>query len=113
MLELNGFYNMDCMEGMKQFPDKYFELAMADFHFKHSNTEYTYSEDGKRRTYKVCDICGAEQQNNYGLEVSHARRGAEGSYRLSLCGKCANKILPILEGALDEIHATVNELRND
>ena len=45
--------------------------------------------------------------------MSHARSGAEGSYRLSLCGKCANKILPILEGALDEIHATVNELRND
>jgi site-specific DNA-methyltransferase (adenine-specific) len=30
MLELNSFYNMDCMEGMKQFPDKYFELAIVD-----------------------------------------------------------------------------------
>lgn len=29
-LELNRFYNMDCMEGMKQFPDKYFELAIVD-----------------------------------------------------------------------------------
>lgn len=29
MLEA-GFYNMDCMEGMKQFPDKYFELAIVD-----------------------------------------------------------------------------------
>ena len=25
-----GFYNMDCMEGMKQFPDKYFDLAIVD-----------------------------------------------------------------------------------
>jgi DNA modification methylase len=25
-----GFYNMDCMEGMKQFPNKYFELAIVD-----------------------------------------------------------------------------------
>ena len=25
-----GFYNMDCMEGMKEFPDKYFELAIVD-----------------------------------------------------------------------------------
>ena len=25
-----GFYNMDCMEGMKQFPDKYFDLAVVD-----------------------------------------------------------------------------------
>lgn len=30
MLELNGFYNMDCMDGVKQFPDKYFELAIVD-----------------------------------------------------------------------------------
>ena len=30
MLELNEFCNMDCMEGMKQFPDKYFELAIVD-----------------------------------------------------------------------------------
>jgi site-specific DNA-methyltransferase (adenine-specific) len=25
-----GFYNMDCMEGMKEFPDKYFELSIVD-----------------------------------------------------------------------------------
>lgn len=30
MLELNKLYNMDCMEGMKQFPDKYFGLAIVD-----------------------------------------------------------------------------------
>lgn len=30
MLELNQLYNMDCLEGMKQFPDKYFELAVVD-----------------------------------------------------------------------------------
>ena len=25
-----GFYNMDCLEGMKKFPDKYFDLAIVD-----------------------------------------------------------------------------------
>lgn len=30
MIELNKFYNMDCMEGMKRYPDKYFELAIVD-----------------------------------------------------------------------------------
>ena len=25
-----GFYNMDCMNGMAQFPDKFFELAIVD-----------------------------------------------------------------------------------
>ena len=29
-LKLNTFYNMDCMEGMKLIPDKYFELAIVD-----------------------------------------------------------------------------------
>ena len=25
-----GFYNIDCMDGMKQFPDQYFDLAIVD-----------------------------------------------------------------------------------
>lgn len=25
-----GFYNMDCMDGMRQFPDKFFDLAIVD-----------------------------------------------------------------------------------
>ena len=39
MLELNGFYNMDCMDGMKQFPDKFFDLAIVD-------PPYGIGEDG-------------------------------------------------------------------
>lgn len=27
---MNRLYNIDCMEGMKQFPDKFFELAIVD-----------------------------------------------------------------------------------
>ena len=30
MLELNTLYNMDCMEGIKDIPDNYFELAIVD-----------------------------------------------------------------------------------
>lgn len=30
MLKLNQLYNMDCMDGMKEFPDKYFDLAIVD-----------------------------------------------------------------------------------
>ena len=25
-----GFYNIDCMQGMKEFPDNYFDLAIVD-----------------------------------------------------------------------------------
>jgi site-specific DNA-methyltransferase (adenine-specific) len=30
MLELNKLYNIDCMIGMKEFPDKYFDIAIVD-----------------------------------------------------------------------------------
>ena len=30
MLELNKLYNMDCMQGMKEFPDGFFDLAICD-----------------------------------------------------------------------------------
>lgn len=29
-MELNKLYNMDCMDGMKEFSDKYFDLAIVD-----------------------------------------------------------------------------------
>ena len=29
-MELNKLYNIDCMEGMKEFPDKFFDLAVVD-----------------------------------------------------------------------------------
>lgn len=36
-----GFYNMDCLEGMKHFPDKYFDLAIVD-------PPYGIGEDGSK-----------------------------------------------------------------
>ena len=30
MLELNKLYNMDCMQGMKDFPDGFFDIAIVD-----------------------------------------------------------------------------------
>lgn len=40
MLE-SGFYNMDCMNGMAQFPDKFFSLAIVD-------PPYGIGEDGRK-----------------------------------------------------------------
>lgn len=40
-LELNTLYNMDCLEGMKQIPDKFFELAVVD-------VPYGIGEDGSK-----------------------------------------------------------------
>ena len=30
MLELDRLYNMDCMIGMKEFPDNFFDIAIVD-----------------------------------------------------------------------------------
>lgn len=35
-----GFYNMDCMEGMRQFPDKYFDLAIVDPPYGGGSADY-------------------------------------------------------------------------
>ena len=34
-----GFYNMDCMDGMREFPDKYFDLAIVDPPYGAGNAE--------------------------------------------------------------------------
>ena len=48
MLKLNKLYLMDCMEGMKQFPDKYFELAVVDPPYGISIS----NNIGRRKRYK-------------------------------------------------------------
>ena len=54
MLELNELYLMDCMDGMKQFPDKYFELAIVDppyglERFKHGGSVINrYGDENKQ-----------------------------------------------------------------
>ena len=44
-----GFYNMDCMEGMKQFPDKYFDLAIVDPPYGDGGTVETTRQEQVRR----------------------------------------------------------------
>lgn len=54
MLEF-GFYNMDCMEGMKQFPDKYFDLAITDPPYgigQSGDKNHTRTKLAKAKDYK-------------------------------------------------------------
>lgn len=46
-----GFYNMDCMEGMKQFPDRYFDLAIVDPPYGIGVMTMTYTKEGDDRKY--------------------------------------------------------------
>ena len=45
MLELNRLYNLDCMQGMREFPDGFFDLAIVD-------PPYGIGIDGQRK--RVC-----------------------------------------------------------
>lgn len=42
-----GYYNMDCMQGMKEFPDNYFDLAIVDPPYGNGNENY----DAKTQRY--------------------------------------------------------------
>lgn len=53
MLE-NGFYNMDCMQGMKEFPDGYFDLAIVDPPYGIGVQSMSYSKTGKRHASRWC-----------------------------------------------------------
>lgn len=50
-----GFYNMDCMQGMKAFPDNYFELAIVDPPYgigENGGKNHTRSTIAKSKDYK-------------------------------------------------------------
>lgn len=46
-----GFYNMDCNEGMKQFPDKFFDLAIVDPPYGIGVMSMNYTKSGAVRTH--------------------------------------------------------------
>lgn len=46
-----GFYNMDCMKGMKEFPDGYFDLAIVDPPYGIGCMSMNYTRSGAIRTH--------------------------------------------------------------
>lgn len=44
-----GFYNLDCMDGMKEFPDKYFDLAIVDPPYGISATKFNNGANAPSR----------------------------------------------------------------
>jgi len=55
-MELKGFYNMDCMEGMKEIPDNYFDLAIVDPPYgigENGSRNHTRSKLATAKSYKA------------------------------------------------------------
>lgn len=42
-----GYYNMDCMQGMKEFPDGYFELAIVDPPYGGAGSDFKRSDKSR------------------------------------------------------------------
>ncbi len=62
MLELNRLYNMDCMTGMAQFPDKYFELAIVD-------VPYGIGENGDKNKSRTNLAIAKDYKAFYGNDI--------------------------------------------
>ena len=50
-MSISEVYNIDCMEGMKQYPDNYFELAIVDPPYGIGANKMTLG-NGKRKIYR-------------------------------------------------------------
>lgn len=75
MLELNKLYNLDCMEGMKDFPDKYFDLAIVDppygigaSNYKRAGTQYG-NMLAKCQTYQIKEWDNSAPNQEYFAEL--------------------------------------------
>ena len=72
-----GYYNMDCMEGMKQFPDKYFELAIVDPPYgigAYSDGTMGGGVLAKQSTYKKTEWDFATPETEYFLELKRVSK---------------------------------------
>lgn len=67
MLELNKLYNMDCMQGMKEFPDGFFDLAIVD-------PPYGIGIDGQKKR-----VCGNPSAKEAGGRRLHRRKSGASS----------------------------------
>ena len=64
-----GFYNMDCMQGMKEFPDKYFDLAIVDPPYRDKNQPTQHMRRNEHESKHCMDDFGAKPSGDYFAEL--------------------------------------------
>jgi len=93
-----GYYNMDCMEGMKEFPDKYFELAIVDPPYGSANNEdWDYKDRGRFghgifAKYKI-ERTGGGYAQKYGDKINHWDIAPDEEYFKELFRVSRNQII--------------------
>ena len=63
-----GYYNIDCMEGMREFPDKYFELAIVDPPYGDGGVL------GRERMRAGSEACSTDTENGLSRQTVHRPR---------------------------------------
>lgn len=70
MLELNTYYHMDCMDGMREIPDGYFDLAIVDPPYGiNVNNNIGRRKGEKKSSYKKIDWDSAPPPEEYFTEL--------------------------------------------
>lgn len=69
-----GFYNMDCMEGMALFPDKFFDLAIVDPPYGIGCMSMNYTKSGAVRAhgYAAAQRRDYRKQQDWDIKPSEA-----------------------------------------
>lgn len=69
-----GFYNMDCMEGMASFPDKFFDLAIVDPPYGIGCMSMNYTKSGAVRAhgYAAAQRRDYRKQQDWDIKPSEA-----------------------------------------
>lgn len=83
-----GFYNMDCMDGMKDFPDKFFDLAVVDPPYGDAINKSggVWNRFGQRfDRYKTLHLREPEEIQKLRGQEAHGRENTQKNYYVG-CG---------------------------
>lgn len=71
MLELNKLYNMDCLQGMREFPDNYFDLLITDPPYGSGGAMLSVGVEHGRQSMAMKSIIGTlHRQKNILMKCS-------------------------------------------
>lgn len=96
-----GYYNMDCIEGMKQFPDKYFDLAIVDPPYGNGSNDYDartqryggvfsrYFQDNKEKVERT----GGTWASKYGRNINEWDVAPPEEYFIELFRVSKNQVI--------------------
>ena len=92
-----GFYNADCMEAMKEFPDGYFDLAIVDPPYGDGNSEkgsrhLTFGLRKKNKNYEVTRT-GGKWASKYAKKIIEWDKAPEKAYFDELFRVSKNQII--------------------